>query len=324
MSQPPATQSDTIAISFAEYRDEEIVGFLANDHRPFVSIASSSDDVPRSRIIGNPHFSQRSTQSQDDPIRSTRPSAIFRAGFSKLCEQRSDEPLDGRKVECFPENTSYGLPQSDTEANIGPNASGDPRKLVIRVARLGEQTPRQRPKTPEPSFGKSTRSVGDLIGRSRSAFGDKNSRAAKVLCDPLKNGGLRFAVLNNERIRECSGLSSSVILSLDDTLGKKSLERSTVSEEAASATIISFCDYSNRDLSNCNFSEEDEQISTVAESSNISPTGTETMETLSVTHSLLDRLKNVDEQLLKLIESWPTLPEHLKETISTLIDVSVK
>lgn len=49
-----------------------------------------------------------------------------------------------------------------------------------------------------------------------------------------------------------------------------------------------------------------------------------TPEILSPEERILDRLRETDQQLGRLIESWPRLPDRLKETIAALIDVAEK
>ncbi len=44
----------------------------------------------------------------------------------------------------------------------------------------------------------------------------------------------------------------------------------------------------------------------------------------SLEESVLQRYKEVDDQLGRLLESWPRLPEDIRETITTLIDVAGK
>lgn len=47
-------------------------------------------------------------------------------------------------------------------------------------------------------------------------------------------------------------------------------------------------------------------------------------ETISLEDSLLARCRELDEQLGRLVQNWPRLPEQLRETISALIDVAEK
>lgn len=158
MTSEPVSRKRPVAISLQEFRDEEIVEFFANKNRSFRSGSPMSDEKPRSRLVGAPHFS-----------RDRKPTAAFNAS-------------SGARADKFPaeENISGSTAGRESSEGNGILFEDGP---VIRVSPgLGRE--KSCKKTAEPAFGKTPRPIGSLFG-GRPTNPGKPPKAAGIVCDPL-------------------------------------------------------------------------------------------------------------------------------------------
>lgn len=163
MTSEPVSRKQPVAISFQEFRDEEIVEFFANKNRSFQPGSPASGVLARSRIVGAPHFS-----------RGRKPTAAFAASSAVLDEEFSTEENATLRA-----GTRESSEESDVLFEDGPS---------IRVAPCFDRDnpcKKAAKKTAEPAFGKSPRPIGSLLGAGRLAGLGKPSKAAGIVSDPL-------------------------------------------------------------------------------------------------------------------------------------------
>ncbi|MDR0705258.1 MAG: hypothetical protein LBF88_09745 [Planctomycetaceae bacterium] len=238
-----------VAISFKDFRDEEIVDFFANESRMFHP-ETKPNSLGRSRLVGAPHFPME-----------RKGTAAFRVSFRLNKGQQEKE----KEVSCYDASRYHG---SRTES-IGtipmtPDIfilTNDPEVLTKtaknRFAENHSQSPnknlkRKKIKTVEPSFRKPSSPQASVFMTEQV---NKN-QAVKIVYNPLENETKKntFYPINT---------------SVPET--EKSTEQSRDTEK-----------------------------------------------------QLLERIQQTDKQLDRLIETWPRLSSQLKETITTLLEVSEK
>lgn len=166
---PTGTPSKAVAISFTEFRDEEIVRFFANDGRSFHpdSASCSQNGFQRTRLVGSPHFSE-----------GQKPTAAFRSSLQQTGEGADSPATPDRKSRprsvAFREHSRKTVPvPSDLLENhpiLYPGTSAGSAK-------------RSRSNSAELSFGKPTRPLGSVLMMDRGRI--RKTKAARVLDDPL-------------------------------------------------------------------------------------------------------------------------------------------
>lgn len=282
------TNRQTIAISFKEFRDEEIVEFFANENRSFQPGHESGNSVSRSRIVGSPHF--RSDR---------KPTAAFRSSV------RIDEPFVTDRFSEQEESVLVRLGDATEEESM------------IRVGR-GVESKNKRKKTIEPAFNKSTKPLGSLALFGRNASLRKELRAARIVNDPLEEA---WALKQERKAKE-----SNIELHPFRPEPVESASQQTVSMEPVQEP--EFLDLSDSsllpeepvDASETTIGETIEYSQTDDPRPEILPIP-ET-EAGSVENSVLETLRHADVHLRQLVESWPKLPSRIRETISALIEIS--
>lgn len=287
MAHDPTSQEQPIAISFNEFRNEEIVDFFASDNRPFCPDSDQNGRAFRSRLVGAPHF-LRGTQQREKK----QPSAAFQP----LVQIHADEtgkifPEPRGAVECNKTN-----PSSATD-------SAEKSQPIIRVARLDEQTKQKRKKTAEPAFGKSTRPLGSLLvlGSNGST---KTNRAAKIVCDPLDKQTRKSGFFMSQRFSNPQAFRPEV---RDNSILAPGKPEQSCSRNG------SVSDTSKKNKS------EDNTYKGMSPNDIVAFPGSQKTE-----DSLIDRIQEADEQLKNLVDFWPKLSDRLKETINALIEVSIR
>lgn len=248
-------QEEQVALSFQEFRDEQIVEFFANESRSFQPDGANESEMVRSHIVGAPHFAKM-----------RKPSVTFEPTFRI---NPSLDDLTGKKRE--KDSHSTGLFGSKRKLN-------EPEKQG----------------SIEQSFSHSSLPIASigLIRSDDPAKGDK--RAARVISTPL-----------------------------DPTQTQK-MAKKPKCVELASALRIQTLSLSKQPQT---VEPEDQAVQPEQASTEEQYTAENSIESVETTHpveeTVLERLHATDQQLERLIESWPGLPSDLKETIATLIEVSV-
>lgn len=245
--------SRPIAISFQEYRDEEIVEFFANENRTFHP-ENAGANFGRHRLVGAPHFTTKSKSTA---------TAAFRG---------SDQKKSSRKEEDV-------IPTSpEILAEILESAPD------VLAATIHEPPKRKKDIRSEPTFNKPTRPLASVLG-GRS---EKPRQAASVLNDPLAR--------------------------------EEELKKNPLPTHNRPILIARLQDAI---LPMPNVSKHPEPPEVQAETEEVAAVETdEKPDILSLEERLLARLQETDQQLGRLIESWPRLSDRLKETISALVDVA--
>lgn len=282
MTHDPTLQEQTIAISFKEFRDEEIVGFFANENRSFCPDSVQDNNLFRSRIVGSPHFLKRMKQKEKQ-----KPSAVF---------QPSVQIHDSGTENVFPDTKKHAGDQTKNSSVDSVEYS----QPIIRVARLEEREKQKRKKTPEPSFGKPTRPLGALLVLGNN--GSTENRAAKIVCDPLDKQSRKLDFLQKKRFSTAPTFQTEIRDNTILTPGKSKEVFSSISSSTSGNGL----------------EDADIQIAMTPDDVVAFPGSSKTE------NVLMDRIRETDEQLKNLIDSWPKLSDRLKETINALIEVSQK
>jgi hypothetical protein len=231
-----------VAISFKDFRDEEIVDFFANESRMFHP-ETKPNSLGRSRLVGAPHFPME-----------RKGTAAFRVSFRLNKGQQEKEKnkisphgLRTEPIGTIPMNPNIFILANDPEVltktaknRLEENHSKSPNK----------NPKRKKIKTVEPSFRKPSSPQASVLMTEQV---NKN-QAVKLVYNPLEN-------------------------------------------ETKKNT---FCPFNT-------FAPETEKS---AENSD------------DTEKPLFERIRETDEQLDRLIETWPRLSLQLKETITTLLEVS--
>lgn len=237
-----------VAISFKDFRDEEIVDFFANESRTFHP-ETKLNGMGRSRLVGAPHFPME-----------RKGTAAFRASFRLNRVQQEKEKNSSRHYESHTESigTIPITPDIFILANdpeiltktaknrLDENHSKNPNKNLNK--NLNKNPKRKKFKTVEPSFRKSSNPQASVLITEQAS----KNQAVKIVYNPLEN----------------------------ET--KKNVFRPI-----------------NSPVSEIENAENPEK-------------------------RLFERIRATDEQLDRLIETWPRLSSQLKETITTLLEVSEK
>jgi hypothetical protein len=242
-----------VAISFKDFRDEEIVDFFTNEKRIFHP-ETKPNGFGRHRLVGAPHF----------PVE-RKSTAAFRGSFCANGLEREKYPshnnishnniLQAEAVGTIPVPPDIftfagetGLQTAITKKRSTGNHSRNPKRKQIR--------------TIEPLFEKSSRPLASVLFSERTG----KKHAAKVVRNPSENSS------------------------------KKSV----------------FCSV------NFPFKESEPLVKTPVKESELST------KTEPATKPLFENIRETDMQLDRLIETWPRLSSQLRETITTLLEVSEK
>ena len=145
--QPDISTDAPSALSFRDFRDEEIVGFFANGHQTFHPMAAPENGFGWQRLVGAVH-----SPSVRRPTAAFRAAVAVKQGTAELC------PLQKSVLRKF-QSPTLPLPLPLTGLSVEAPSSVSP-------------------------FDKQTRSLGTvaLAGRKIASNG---GRAARVLADPL-------------------------------------------------------------------------------------------------------------------------------------------
>ncbi|MDR1963242.1 MAG: hypothetical protein LBQ50_05645 [Planctomycetaceae bacterium] len=160
--------TQSVAISFKDFRDEEIVDFFANESRKFRP-ETAPNGFGRSRLVGAPHF----------PMERKR-TAAFRVSFRSNNLQQKNCPPSVLRTESVgtipipPDIFTFAANQDIQTATI-KNRSAD---------RHSKNPKRKQIKTIEPSFGKSTRSLASVLMAERPT----QKQTTRTVSNPLENG----------------------------------------------------------------------------------------------------------------------------------------
>jgi hypothetical protein len=243
-----------VAISFKDFRDEEIVDFFANENRMFHP-EIKPNSFGRSRLIGAPHFSME-----------RKGTAAFRVSFRANGLQQEKCPSRNGILRADPAGTIPVPPDIFAFAN-----ETNPQTRTAQKHSLGNhfKKPNQNQiKTIELPFENSSRPLASTLMPVRT----ERKQAVKIVCDPLESVPL-------ERTRR---------------------ERRTWEQETKKTVLCS--------------------VNTSG-----TPSGSETEsseKTESTAKQMFGHVRETDAQLDRLIETWPRLSSQLKETITTLLEVS--
>ncbi|MDR2705365.1 MAG: hypothetical protein LBC02_06275 [Planctomycetaceae bacterium] len=164
-----------VAISFKDFRDEEIVDFFANESRMFHP-ETKSNGLGRSRLVGAPHFPME-----------RKGTAAFRVSFRLNRVQQEKEKNASR---CHGSRTeSIGTIPMTPDIFILTN---DPEVLTKttknRLAENPSKNPNKNPKrkklkTIEPSFPKPSSPQASVLMTEQAG----KNQAVKIVYNPLEN-----------------------------------------------------------------------------------------------------------------------------------------
>ncbi|MDR2441821.1 MAG: hypothetical protein LBE12_20890 [Planctomycetaceae bacterium] len=246
-----------VAISFKDFRDEEIINFFANENRMFHP-ETKHKSFGCSRLVGAPHF----------PIEH-KGTAAFRVSFRSNGLQLQQEKCSSRNsiLRAEPLGTIPVPPDIFTFANQTNNTHA----AITKKHSSKNHSPnpkRKQLKTIEPAFEKSSHSLISVLLPEQT----DRKQAIKIVCDPLENR-----------------TKKNILRSANTPI--KKIE--PVKEEPT------------KEIEHTEKTEPTEKIE-------------------SITKQLFKHVQETDVQLDRLIETWPRLSSQLKETITTLLEVSEK
>ncbi|MDR2756547.1 MAG: hypothetical protein LBC20_12650 [Planctomycetaceae bacterium] len=246
-----------VAISFKNFRDEEIANFFANENRMFHP-ETKQNSFGRSRLVGAPHF----------PIE-RKGTAAFRVSFRSNGLQQEKCPSRNGILRADPVGTIPVPPDIFTFVNKINNAQTTiaPKHSL----RNHSPTPKRKPvKSIEPLFEKSSRSLISVLLPEQT----DRKQAVKIGCASLEN-----------RTQKNVPRSAHSPIKEIEPIKKEPTKEFTP---------------------------------------NIEPSETPEFTPEFTTEHLFECVRETDVQLDRLIETWPKLSSQLKETITTLLEVSEK